>query len=496
MAQVNGTRKQKLTANWASVLISIFIVFVCLIYYWNVLSVGSLQGSDEYRTLDRSNGFTVWNDWLTVYSENSPTFRKPPLQYWLTALSLNHFSDITFAARLASFVFGFGLAVATGILACLLNQDNPYSGPSAILILSGSLLFWQSTISAMLDTGMVFFTTVAVIATLLALRNPIYWYLVSVATGAGALQKTPIALLIVVVILALLPLTKRYHGISLSTILVNNHFKIASIVTVIIVCFWPALQFIQYGSKALKQAYVSQMLERFNPFGQPGRHKDWTTIFFGREAIVWIPALLSVAALPFIFRRFPAFIPAVVVFAFMFLVSMASGNVYDRYTLLILPFLAASLAALAAKVLPGVLCLFLAIGLCLVDGGPFKSVDALGLTGNSQDQYKLLFEKLRVSLSTDEQLIMCDWPTHTSRYPPIWAAALSYYGSKGHRIYSLKRPDDLINRELAGKIRPPYRGLCSSQHFEQLKPWLAEHEIIEQSNGYVLWTSTVVTLPQ
>ena len=439
MAHPDSFRQHRLNASSVSLFLSIVIIFICFAYYMAMLGEGPLQGWDEYRTLDRSNGFSISNDWLTVYSENEPTFKKPPLQYWLTATLLNSISNDTLAARLPSFGFGLLLAISTGVLAYRLNQDNPYAAPSAIFILFSSSLFWQLTISAMLDTGMVFFVVLAVIGTLLALREPRYWYLVAFAIGAGALQKTPIALLIVGTILALIPITKRYHGISLAAVVSSNHFIFASLIMVVTVIFWPALQFGQYGSKALRQAYLSQMIERFDPLGKTGKHKDWMAVFYRREAIVWIPAMISVTFLPFVFRRFPAFVFTAVVFGFLLVMSMASGNVYDRYALLILPFLAASLAALSAQFLPGIVPLLLATWLCWIGGGPFKSAHELGLTGNGQDQYKPLFESVSSSLSPDEKLVTCDWSTDTSRYPPIWTAALSYYGSKGQRIYSTER---------------------------------------------------------
>ena len=36
---------------------------------------------DEFYSLERSHGFDKFNDWLSVYSLNEPTAKKPPLQY-------------------------------------------------------------------------------------------------------------------------------------------------------------------------------------------------------------------------------------------------------------------------------------------------------------------------------------------------------------------------------------------------------------------------------
>jgi hypothetical protein len=348
----------------------------------------------------------------------------------------------------------------------------------------------------MLDTGMVFFATVAVIGTLLAFREPRYWYLVAVAVGAGALQKAPVALLMVAAILILLPLTSKYHEIKLSHVVANKHFKIALLIAAVMLLVWPVLQMAQYGWKPLRQAYVGQMLERFNPFGQVGRSKDWRALFFSEEAIVWVAGLVSVAVIPFVFRRFETFVPALITVGFILLMSLATGYVSDRYALLILPFLAASLAALAAWLLPGIVALVLAVAVCLAAAGPFKTADALDVMEKGQERYKPLLEKLRSSLLPEENLIVCSWLTDpTKRRVPIFDAALSYYGSNGHRIYSLKRPDALaVEQRFKRNVRPPYRGLCTAAQFNQLKPWLIDHEVLEESEGHVLWAAKTVRI--
>jgi 4-amino-4-deoxy-L-arabinose transferase-like glycosyltransferase len=445
----------------------------------------------RYPPLDRSNGFLLKHEWLTVYSENKPDFKKPPLQYWVTAFSLKNFSDTTFATRLPSFLFGIGLLVATGFLACLIEPDNPYAAPAAMIILSSSTFYWQMAISAFLDTGMVFFSVVAVVATLLALRRPKFWYLAALAVGAGALQKAPVAALLVGGILLLVPLTKKYHEIKLAAVFANKHFRIALLLSVVLIAFWPALQVARFGYKAIEQQYVDEMLERFNPIKPVTQFHGWYDIFVSAEAVVWIPAIIATLILPFVFKKFEAFVPVFIFLGFCLVVGKASGFVHHRYALLTLPFLAASLAALLARVLPGrITVLACAVGLSFLVGGPFKRAEALGLMFNGQEQYKPLLERLRAALLPQETLITCRWKEVPD--PTIWflPGSLSYYGSNGHPIYLMRRPEDISRQEhIKNKIRPPYRGLCRSGEFEQLKEWLADYRVVEQSNGYVHWIS-------
>ena len=57
-------------------------------YYYPMLPKGELQQFDEYYTLERSHAFLVKNDWLSVYSNYSPNFKKPPL---IVKLSMSMF---------------------------------------------------------------------------------------------------------------------------------------------------------------------------------------------------------------------------------------------------------------------------------------------------------------------------------------------------------------------------------------------------------------------
>jgi hypothetical protein len=467
------------------------LFIVCLsLYYGKMLPVGAFHLGDEYKTLDRSNAFVVHDDWLTVYWRNTPSFKKPPLQYWLTAVSLNNISNTNVAARLPSYVFGFGVLLATGLLALIINNSNPYSAPAAIVLLSTSALFWEMTVSAMLDTGMVLFCILAVLGTIRALRQPRYWYLVAAAVGLGSLQKAPIAILLVAGILALLLIARDSREISVRSVFANRHFKWAAAMAFLLTASWPVLQTARYGSEAITEPYLSEMAEHF--IVGPASSHPWYQVLIGPEGIIWLPAIISTLVIPAVFRRFEAWVPLLIVGGFFLLIANSSGHVTSRYPLLILPFLAASLASLLAC-LPGRgTVLAVVAGLCFLAGGPLKSAEALGLMSFPQEKYRPFLQKFKDRLRPEETLITCGWKVGAP--PPmttLFDESISYYASKGHRIYNVKSPDDFLKRQLIKKkIKPPYRGICGVSQFEQLKERLVDHEIVDQSEGYVHWIST------
>jgi hypothetical protein len=492
--------------------IAFIITFALGLYYWDMLPVGTIHWWDEYSTLDRSNSFLVKNDWLTVYALNSPDFKKPPLQYWLTALAMKNSSDLEFALRITSYIFGIGLLICTGFLAYLINPTSSYTVPSAVILLSGSSMFWGLSLSALLETGAAFFFTLAIIGTILAIRQPKYWYLVTAAVGCGALQKTPAAAVFVISVLLMIAATSTFHDIKIRYILSNTHFRIAALITLTAIVFWPAVQLERYGFQSIQRAYIQQMFQRFRPcyvssLHGPSRSKvcarraehrggnarsleaPWYQWLIYDEALLWIPGLLSVLIIPFLFRGPESFIPPFIVLGFCLLMGMASGSVYPRYTILIFPLLAASMAAMLTGTLPRKsIAVVVAAIFCLISGGPFKSADDLGLLESTQTQYVPLLERFRTSLGGRDTFIYCRWATKFASI--MYPGTLSYFASNGKPIVSLRGPGDLSREEHAKHlIVPPYRGLCLSTEFDELKKWLSDYNIVEQSNGYVHWTS-------
>ena len=61
------------------------LVAICAVYYALGLPHGFLAHTDEFRTWDRVTGVRAQGDVWTIYSLGEPTFKKPPLQYWMSA---------------------------------------------------------------------------------------------------------------------------------------------------------------------------------------------------------------------------------------------------------------------------------------------------------------------------------------------------------------------------------------------------------------------------
>src|SRR5688572_6216461 len=97
------------------------------------LSANSTFQYDEFYSLERSNGFDKFGDWLTVYSGNQPSFKKPPLQYWLNAINLELGMPITLSIRLWSYLFMLALLAVSAFTCYYLCGENAWSIPAGIL---------------------------------------------------------------------------------------------------------------------------------------------------------------------------------------------------------------------------------------------------------------------------------------------------------------------------------------------------------------------------
>jgi 4-amino-4-deoxy-L-arabinose transferase-like glycosyltransferase len=467
--------------------VSFLFVATLAAYYWTLLPVGTIQQGDEYITLDRVHSFLIRNDYWTVYSNNLPTFKKPPLQYWITAYLLRGGADLEFALRFPSFLFGILTLINVGILAYVLFPANPWVAPAATALLAGSATFWASNISALLDSGAMLFSTMAITGCLLAFYRPRWWYFVALAIGLGALQKAPIPLLLVAVMVAFAFASKTYHQIDLRASLLNRHFWIATALMLVAVLFWPVLQWIIYGPQSFHEAYMNQMVERFSPFGEGGgRRRSWLTVLLSGEVLLRVPAIIALLALPWLLRRMELVSLPLMLVGFAIVTLFASGYISPRYSLIFMPLLMATLAVVLIKTIPlKVFVVAIILALAVSKGGPVKSAKALGLFNTAQQKYVPLLQSIAKSLSENETLVVC----RSADLPRIARSAISYFASNGRPFQEVGSPRDFERLRQRGSIAPPYRGLCKARDLEKLQPLLGNYKTIEESDDYVHWTA-------
>lgn len=140
-------------------------------------------------------------DWVTPWHQYGvPFWGKPPLSFWMTALSLDWFGVNEFAARLPHFLAGLATA------ACVWNAARARSaeeGLMAAAVLGTGLLFFLSSGAVMTDAALVLGTTMATAGAWLAMRGTTpeqrrrQGWMAFIGGALGILAKGPLALVLV-----------------------------------------------------------------------------------------------------------------------------------------------------------------------------------------------------------------------------------------------------------------------------------------------------------
>jgi 4-amino-4-deoxy-L-arabinose transferase-like glycosyltransferase len=468
-------------------IVSALFLLVVAVYYAQFLNMGPLGHYDEYYTLERTTSVLTHNDWTTVYSNHLPTFKKPPLQYWMGAAFMEAGLNPELAVRLPSFIFGGGVLILTGLLAYVLLPDRPWVAPFAILLLATSLAFWSHAISALLELGAVFFATLALVGSLLAVKKPGWWYLAAAACVLGALQKAPIAIAFAAAPIVGEVLAQRMAGAPRPAFLRSRPFKISLAIVVAGLLLWPAVQYAKYGARSLREAYVQQMVSRFTPFVDVGpgtaRFNLYTLVTDG-EPFLRLVGVLALFLLPIVTKRRELWALPAMFAIYAVMMAAAGGFVAPRYTLLFLPMLMASLAVVIASVVTRpALQLATVVAVSVVGAGPFKSTLALTPTGMDMGPYVPFLRRIAGSIQQDETLVEC---ATIDREKRLFPGAVSYYASGGKPYNSLRSVGDLERLARSG-IRPPYRGVCTDERFNEMASRLVNPQVVETFRGFTHW---------
>ena len=91
---------QDVSNQHASAIAATALVIVC-VFGWLALEIpkGTLWGTDELLTAERTREMLLTDPWVVHFNFHR-SFEKPPLQYWLTTLTLPRFANRTLAVRI------------------------------------------------------------------------------------------------------------------------------------------------------------------------------------------------------------------------------------------------------------------------------------------------------------------------------------------------------------------------------------------------------------
>ena len=318
---------------------------------------------DSFYTLERSHNFQKYHDWFSVHSSHRPSFKKPPLQYWLTALGSKLGLSDLLSLRLPSFIFFLGLAIVAGFVSYLLSNRNPWTVPATILLMSCSLLLVRFGRSGLLDTGMAFFIMLSLLMLFYAKENPKSWILCGLFCGLGAMQKAPVAIIYIAIMLIVLRKRDGYY--QWSSLRQNKDFNRGLSLSIMLFLFWPVLQTLRHGVDYFKSAIGIEMVGRFTPLGGariPGSNSlTWLGWLWKDLHVIGIVAITCVI-LVFCYRRLREnhrlFALSIIIVVVAVAFSFATGKLYSRYLAVLTPLLVCVTVAVLSHFIswrPGIL---------------------------------------------------------------------------------------------------------------------------------------------
>jgi len=235
-----------------------FLIICFIIWLTIEIPKGILTDTDELLTAERSREMLLTTPWVVHFNFHR-SFAKPPLQYWLTMLTLSRLENRTLAVRIWPLLYAVLTAITLACLARVIAPDQPWLVPLCMAILVCCPMFSSEAGRALLDIGLAFFATLAILFAQLARKRPVWWIGVAIACWLGSLQKIPLIFLLWLLILLVRvssPVERRrlFSGWLMASIMFAAAASAA----------WPLLQWAKYGM-LLKGVFHEQVVALVGP---------------------------------------------------------------------------------------------------------------------------------------------------------------------------------------------------------------------------------------
>ncbi len=184
-----------------------------LLSFWSLGSLPLIDVDEPvYGQVGKEMAQAGWSGWLTPHYGGLPWFDKPPLFYWLTALSMRGLGVSEFSARLPSALLAVVLVATTYALARRTFPHVPRVGLWAGFALATCVQFFLLARAAVTDMTLALTLTLALCALYVWTQTGRgRWIaLAGAMTGLAALTKGPVALVLIgVQAIAYLVLTRQ-----------------------------------------------------------------------------------------------------------------------------------------------------------------------------------------------------------------------------------------------------------------------------------------------
>jgi 4-amino-4-deoxy-L-arabinose transferase-like glycosyltransferase len=187
---------------------------------------------------------------ITPIFNREPFFDKPPLYFWLTALSFKLFGVSEFSERFFSALAGVGVGLTLYFLARLLFNNSV--ALLSLIVLSSAIGFLYRSRTGNLDTLLTFFVLLSAFAFYKGQdKKSDLWYLIfGVAVGLGFLTKGAISFLF--------PLLAAAYCLHKKDFSLLKKTSFAILIGIVISAVWIGLSFIANGYPFVSDFYNNQ----------------------------------------------------------------------------------------------------------------------------------------------------------------------------------------------------------------------------------------------
>jgi 4-amino-4-deoxy-L-arabinose transferase-like glycosyltransferase len=246
-------------ARW-SVCTGVLAVSLALLFYR--LGDGSLSDWDEAIYAQAAKEMLQARAWGSLTWDGYPFFHKPPLYFWLTALTYHVIGIHEFAARLWAALFGFGVLVLTFVFGVRLRSWAVGVG-AVLLLLSVDQAYysqWWNFLSlsrvGLMDTSLTFWIMIALLLVWQSDRRPWLLALTGIPVGLAVLTKAWPGLFAILIALAYWHLARRGQ---------TSHFGywiMAGVLAAAVALPWHLWQYSLHGHFFLREYVGFNLVER------------------------------------------------------------------------------------------------------------------------------------------------------------------------------------------------------------------------------------------
>lgn len=440
------------------------------------LPQGHLQEWDEYLTAQRSREIGLTGALVPIHYNFYPVLNKPPLQYYATALSQVLVPDLELAVRLWPWLAALGLLLVVADVLPRLRVSEP--GVLLGLVALGTYpLFRHHAVAGLLDMGAAAFCFGTLYTLDRAWGRRGGWIIVGVVAGLGALQKTPLPILVLLVAGLVHLLCSPREDWRAHT----RWWVSALLLSLLPLGLWNALLLRELSAEAVEASLGHQWL--LHVVGhQPEKNltvdyaavllgNGWLLTFLGLPAwgLLMVqgwgsrqPLRLNLALIPLLYG--------------IFVLQMNSAD--PRYLLPLLPFAAVALGAAVGELPPRWSALGLLLALGIGAEGLSRQPEGNALTdlrGNvpAAVRFRELWEP---SLTPTFVYAQEDWMD-------FHVGVFLYYGDMP---VPFAWPS-LEWLEQGNPLPAPALGVTQAQHFARLQALFPTLTALDEKEGIVIW---------